>query len=776
MNRRLYSKLPEGRFRLIKLLPGKWDDILKAELFEADQSFSYTALSYTWGSRRVLREIVLNGTSKGITVNLDLALRTLRLEHGPVTLWADALCINQEDVADKSEQVSFMNHIFHWATRVHAHVGDPLDRGNLKYEARLKALGPSNPFQFSEEDDLAWEETKAALSQLETRNPTELSPHERCLCIFGLLRALSVASLSAKLWETDLFTDRNLDRMESRQRCLFEWLRMFVVAPWWDRMWITQEVGVARELVLIYGRVTMPFQVLATLVKSQTAQPLHPKTLARENKRVIDLLVTKVKTISELRRLQQYESIAEMRDIDYFQRSLGSPLLWLLRTFRHRHSSEPRDKIYALCQLLKKLDIGSDYNLRTNYATTVAALFCKVAVRIMQETGLFWVTSADLVAKSRDNLPSWVPNWTDGFTTPDSESVAWKIRLCHNASNVSFLVEAPDPPAVPMHPPQYYRGLAGNDRSCSWRRLRGGQVDYYEPFQPGIDAGQDSTVFSNHFFLDWGNSEERRIRYEYHENHIRDFTKVENCLKISSQFCSTVEHVSQPIAPDLSNVFEIIEGLEAARRQVFPNDWKYELFFNRLQSIGRVLCFGALLQKHGDARRLEPYDDPDLAILVHLLTASKALTSDQELQGTEAWKNRHREKFTLEFRSECPDCSSAVDGPCADCHDKAQDKPVPSADAARRDPQIVQMRRSALQTAPGSCIMMTRQGTLALGPPQAQVGDRISILSGGLCPYILRRDMNPRYLNYLAFQLVGDCFLERTPRWDPGDLEIVALV
>lgn len=76
-----------------------------------------------------------------------------------------------------------------------------------------------------------------------------------------------------------------------------------------------------------------------------------------------------------------------------------------------------------------------------NYAISVAMLFCKVAIQIIKETGIFWITSADLVAKSRDNLPSWAPNWTEGFISPGLQSAVWRTRLCHNTSDLMFSIQ-----------------------------------------------------------------------------------------------------------------------------------------------------------------------------------------------------------------------------------------------------------------------------------------------------------------------------------------------
>jgi hypothetical protein len=71
---------------------------------------------------------------------------------------------------------------------------------------------------------------------------------------------------------------------------------------------------------------------------------------------------------------------------------------------------------------------------------------------------------------------------------------------------------------------------------------------------------------------------------------------------------------------------------------------------------------------------------------------------------------------------------------------------------------------------------LTSEGTLALGPPNTRVGDQTSIISGGLCPYILRRNTKTQHLERAAFDLVEDCVLDRTPPREPEELETVFLV
>ncbi|KAH7250041.1 uncharacterized protein BKA55DRAFT_539609 [Fusarium redolens] len=383
----------------------------------------------------------------------------------------------------------------------------------------------------------------------------------------------------------DLFGGGLHKEMEVKQRILFEWLRMFVIAPWWDRMWITQEVGVARKLVLTYGRVTISFDVLKEIIN------IHPPIycdLKEENARVLQLLVTKTKCVSQLQELQKYETIADMNELGYFSKSLGSPLLWLLRTFQQNRASEPRDKIYALSGLLRKLNIGDDTKLfAADYDTPAATFFSRAVVHIMQDTGLFWLTSADLAGKSDDKLPSWVPNWGGSFTRDQTTNPSfWAVRLCHSKSDLTFEVCNPATPSsqISLTPLAYYRGLSKDPQGRYRHKVRGSIAEKRNPFGPASRPGYFATVSSTQFFLDCENSQQRRLQYEWHGPEVERFTKTENCLKVPSQLCSTIKHVSKPIAPKLANIIDVIEGLRATYSELFSSAWEENY---RRESMGR---------------------------------------------------------------------------------------------------------------------------------------------------------------------------------------------
>ena len=75
----------------------------------------YVALSYVWGDVTAKRRIFVDNTPMAITQNLEAALCQLRnyprVKQG-FRIWADALCINQDDLSEREEQVARMQQIY----------------------------------------------------------------------------------------------------------------------------------------------------------------------------------------------------------------------------------------------------------------------------------------------------------------------------------------------------------------------------------------------------------------------------------------------------------------------------------------------------------------------------------------------------------------------------------------------------------------------------------------------------------------------------------------
>lgn len=63
----------------------------------------YTALFYVWGAPATTDTIFLEGREFAITANLGAALRDVRDAKRIHHLWADALCIDQNNIPERNQ-------------------------------------------------------------------------------------------------------------------------------------------------------------------------------------------------------------------------------------------------------------------------------------------------------------------------------------------------------------------------------------------------------------------------------------------------------------------------------------------------------------------------------------------------------------------------------------------------------------------------------------------------------------------------------------------------
>lgn len=89
----------------------------------------YVALSYEWGSKADLQTIVLDGQPQSIRPNLHKFLGRLRGKEA-LKIWADAICIEQSDDIERTQQVAIMGDIYRSAQGVFAWLGDSGDRSD----------------------------------------------------------------------------------------------------------------------------------------------------------------------------------------------------------------------------------------------------------------------------------------------------------------------------------------------------------------------------------------------------------------------------------------------------------------------------------------------------------------------------------------------------------------------------------------------------------------------------------------------------------------------
>lgn len=123
-----YHHLASGEFRVLVVYPGKSTDelVCRLEHLPLHQSCQgYEALSYAWGDQGKTKSITTpEGEAITVTANLYSALKRLRYTDEERTLWADAVCIDQSDMKERSQQVQLMGEIYAKAARVIVWLGE----------------------------------------------------------------------------------------------------------------------------------------------------------------------------------------------------------------------------------------------------------------------------------------------------------------------------------------------------------------------------------------------------------------------------------------------------------------------------------------------------------------------------------------------------------------------------------------------------------------------------------------------------------------------------
>ncbi|KAH8883769.1 hypothetical protein GQ53DRAFT_663217, partial [Thozetella sp. PMI_491] len=144
-----YSPLPSpSTLRLVQLYPAaEFSDPLEFEFILHDRYSSsddvetfHNAVSYVWGNAEFTHNIYCRSAGRylKITPRVDVMLRQLRVETVE-RIWIDAICLNQEDTAEKNVQVPLMGEIYHQARNVHIWLG-PADPQITKAFKFLQAI------------------------------------------------------------------------------------------------------------------------------------------------------------------------------------------------------------------------------------------------------------------------------------------------------------------------------------------------------------------------------------------------------------------------------------------------------------------------------------------------------------------------------------------------------------------------------------------------------------------------------------------------------------
>ncbi|PTB35596.1 uncharacterized protein TrAFT101_009362 [Trichoderma asperellum] len=220
MEKYSYDTLNLGRpaIRLLILNRGSNDDKIRCSLFQAelqerDNTISYEALSYTWGSQDLTESIIVDGYCLNVTSHLYVALQHLRHQDEDRILWIDAICIDQGNVKERGHQVEQMSKIYKEADRV------------------VFWLGPATL-----ETDVLMESLKLLQRESIKHNYKDWSLQDPFW-----KHKWAMVERTLKIAYTH-FSDLQRDGLQE-----------ILSRPWFRRVWILQEVALAKVGIILCG-------------------------------------------------------------------------------------------------------------------------------------------------------------------------------------------------------------------------------------------------------------------------------------------------------------------------------------------------------------------------------------------------------------------------------------------------------------------------------------------------------------------------------------------
>ncbi|KAK3386641.1 heterokaryon incompatibility protein-domain-containing protein [Podospora didyma] len=464
--------------RILHLLPGRWTESIccRLQTCSLDDSHSFDALSYVWGNAHDTAPIDVGGSSFQATKNLIAALRRLRSSVEPRALWVDAICINQRDNSEKTQQVQLMARIYETARSVHVFLGES---GILDLIPYVDQQAWDDPPRIEwHRDDTMMCETEHLPSKVgvgsrgivtdmaeavfapgpDSPDYDPIDPLDLPMWIVvepkeGIQEQDRMESFFARQEdaETGSVVKSPLQQLREHQEGAFAIMKMlsngrcpksclraaadspaWVGAlnvihhisslPWWARVWIIQETILPKnEVMVIYGEIVAPISLLEV---SGAISPRHYErgiccrafwdSLPPDQKTSFDAYSQVTSRFESIR-----VNLGNMKQDQWIDR-----LRFLLEKTRFNDATDPRDKVYALLGLIENSD-SDPVDLIPDYNRPPKDVFTDVAMRLISNNRSLIVILNHELGKTALNdtglgMPSWVPHWgkTYGIVPP----------------------------------------------------------------------------------------------------------------------------------------------------------------------------------------------------------------------------------------------------------------------------------------------------------------------------------------------------------------------
>ncbi|CAK1365563.1 unnamed protein product [Cercospora beticola] len=244
----LYEPLHAERkqIRLLTILRGDFGDEVWCTLHIGSllDACSYETISYAWGDPKHRSSILVNSSSVDVPYSSMAAVRRMRLPDLDRVVWIDSICINQRDNLEKNAQVALMSSIY--SNGIHNLVFLGGDQDDIATEVQSVIDSEALQEQWSKCFNESWDSLYHV-------------PMLSGGFILGGFKemATTIASYRSLLEKTyDL--------------------------PWFRRLWVLQEVAMARDNTCHWGTAKIKLDQLLIVAKllQQTSKGSYPHGLA----------------------------------------------------------------------------------------------------------------------------------------------------------------------------------------------------------------------------------------------------------------------------------------------------------------------------------------------------------------------------------------------------------------------------------------------------------------------------------------------------------------
>ena len=289
----------------------------------------YIAISYTWGDAASPQTITVNGASLSVSQNCWYVPWQARLHGISDYLWVDAICINQKDEEEKSQQVSMMGSIYSNASQVHMCLGPHQDYSSTVFHVAHRHAHRFDALLQQAKDSGRLNEI---LKPIEANGQVELGVAESCKVISREMFSRRVrAQLSWKLEATNFFKSVSREDLVT----LVEALYVLSERSYFKRLWIIQEILLGQSVVVFCGESSILFQDLldfesdlSSYCSSQRTNDFHDVDFATS------------------------ECFSGIQSVWHSWTGEGMGLLSLIDYFAEFKCSEARDRIYGVLAMV----------------------------------------------------------------------------------------------------------------------------------------------------------------------------------------------------------------------------------------------------------------------------------------------------------------------------------------------------------------------------------------------------------------------------------------